>query len=602
MSLLSDLESLPLEPGVYLIKDKDEKIVYVGKAKNIRNRVKQHFQFTHDPKEDKLQELANRVDWVITRNESEALILEKKLVKQLSPKLNSQLKDDKSHLLIRISMEDEYPQFYITRETDSRIPKSVYFGPFTNDTMLRQTAKLVLKLFPICDCGKCKEQTRKSKTPLRCMRERLGRCLAPCVNDVSPEEYGKTVKNVISFLKGDVADLLDNLEREMWIASEESNFEKAANLRDLIQAVYGILNIQKDLQSKKRNVDLLAFREEENIISLCKVEIREYRVHNIKTFIYDEKEEMVNLGEVLTYIYGLEKLRYKIQASDNFISRFKNDVGLPILGIRGDTAKQLHNVTEKNAYKELQKYMRDLKHHEDSETVLEDMKNILNLNEIPEIIHGFDISTLKGKHSVGSCVVFANGKPKKDLYRRFRIRKEYSDPNDYEMMKEVISRRYKSETLIKDPLPNILIIDGGKGQLSVAVKVLKVLQLNIPAISIAKKNEEIFVEHQNEPIILEQKSAVLRLIQYVRDESHRFAINYHKKLREKSVKRTIFDDIKGIGKSKVQALFHEYKNLQDIANSDVEKMRKVLAVNEEIATKVIDLAKKSLHTSIIREN
>ncbi|MHA1345067.1 MAG: hypothetical protein ACTSO3_01575, partial [Candidatus Heimdallarchaeaceae archaeon] len=364
----------------------------------------------------------------------------------------------------------------------------------------------------------------------------------------------------------------------------------------------GILNIQKDLQSKKRNVDLLAFREEENIISLCKVEIREYRVHNIKTFIYDEKEKMVNLGEVLTYIYGLEKLRYKIQASDNFISRFKNDVGLPILGIRGDTAKQLHNVTEKNAYKELQKYMRDLKHHEDSETVLEDMKNILNLNEIPEIIHGFDISTLKGKHSVGSCVVFANGKPKKDLYRRFRIRKEYSDPNDYEMMKEVISRRYKSETLIKDPLPNILIIDGGKGQLSVAVKVLKVLQLNIPAISIAKKNEEIFVEHQNEPIILEQKSAVLRLIQYVRDESHRFAINYHKKLREKSVKRTIFDDIKGIGKSKVQALFHEYKNLQDIANSDVEKMRKVLAVNEEIATKVIDLAKKSLHTSIIREN
>jgi len=602
MSLLSDLESLPLEPGIYLIKDKDEKIVYVGKAKNIRNRVKQHFQSTHDPKEDKLQELANRVDWVITRNESEALILEKKLVKQLSPKLNSQLKDDKSHLLIRISMEDEYPQFYITRETDSRIPKSVYFGPFTNDTMLRQTTKLVLKLFPICDCGKCKEQTRKSKAPLRCMREKLGRCLAPCVNDVSPEEYGKTVKNVISFLKGDVANLLDNLEREMWMASEGSNFEKAANLRDLIQAVYGILNIQKDLQSKKRNVDLLAFREEENIISLCKVEIREYRVHNIKTFIYDEKEKMVNLGEVLTYIYGLEKLRYKIQASDNFISRFKNDVGLPILGIRGDTAKQLHNVTEKNAYKELQKYMRDLKHHEDSETVLEDMKNILNLNEIPEIIHGFDISTLKGKHSVGSCVVFANGKPKKDLYRRFRIRKEYSDPNDYEMMKEVISRRYKSETLIKDPLPNILIIDGGKGQLSVAVKVLKVLQLNIPAISIAKKNEEIFVEHQNEPIILEQKSAVLRLIQYVRDESHRFAINYHKKLREKSVKRTIFDDIKGIGKSKVQALFHEYKNLQDIANSDVEKMRKVLAVNEEIATKVIDLAKKSLHTSIIREN
>jgi excinuclease ABC subunit C len=422
------------------------------------------------------------------------------------------------------------------------------------------------------------------------------------LNDVSPEEYGKTVNNVIAFLKGDVADLLDNLEREMWMASEGSNFEKAANLRDLIQAVYAILNMQRDLQSKKRNVDLLAYREEDNIISLCKVEIREYRIHNIKTFIYDEKEEMVNLGEVLTYIYGLEKLRHKIQASDNFISRFKNDINLPILAIRGETAKQLNNVTEKNASKELQKYMRELKYHEDAETVLEEIKSSLSLDEVPEIIHGFDISTLKGQHSVGSCVVFANGKPKKDLYRRFRIRKKYSDPNDYEMMKEVISRRYKSESLKKDPLPNLLIIDGGKGQLNVAVKVLKALQLNIPAISIAKKNEEIFVENEDEPIILKQTSAVLRLIQYVRDESHRFAINYHKKLRDKSVKRTIFDDIKGIGKSKVQALFHEYKNIQAIANSDINKMKKVLAVNEEIATKVINLAKKSLNTNYIREN
>ncbi|MCK4895941.1 MAG: hypothetical protein KAS47_03980, partial [Candidatus Heimdallarchaeota archaeon] len=326
------------------------------------------------------------------------------------------------------------------------------------------------------------------------------------------------------------------------------------------------------------------------------------RIHNIKTFIYDEKEEMVNLGEVLTYIYGLEKPSHKIQASDNFISRFKNDITLPILSVRGDTAKQLNNVTEKNASKELHKFIRELKYHEDAETVLDKIQSILSLDEVPKIIHGFDISTLKGQHSVGSCVVFVNGKPKKDLYRRFRIRKKYSDSNDYEMMKEVISRRYKSESLKKDPLPNLLIIDGGKGQLNVAVKVLKGLHLNIPAISIAKKNEEIFVENQDEPIILKQTSAVIRLIQYVRDESHRFAINYHKKLRDKSVKRTIFDDIKGIGKSKVQALFHKYKTIQAIANSDINEMKKVLAVNEEIATKVIDLAKKSLNINQIREN
>ena len=601
MSLLSDLESLPSEPGVYLIKDKSEKIVYVGKAKDIRNRVRQHFQSTHDSKEEKLQELASRVDWVITRNESEALILEKKLVKQLSPKLNAQLKDDKSHLLIRISLEEEYPQLLIARETDDRIPKSIYFGPFTNDTMLRQMVKLVLKLFPICDCGKCKEKVRKSKAPLRCMRERLGRCLAPCINDVSPEEYGKTVKNVIAFLKGDVADLLDDLEKEMWFASEQSNFEKAAKIRNLTQAVHTIHNIQKDLHSKKKDIDYLAYKESDEVISLCKLEVRNHRVHNIKTFIYDDITKLNSIGEVLTYIYGLDKPKYKISASEDFTSRFEYNIETSILGIRGDIPRQLNEIAEKNANNELRKYLKEQQYQEDSETILQEMKAILFLENEPKIIHGFDISTLKGQHSVGSCVVFIDGKPKKSLYRRFRIRRQYSDPNDYAMMKEVITRRYVSESLKKDPLPDLLIIDGGKGQLNIATQVLRDLQLKIPLISIAKKNEEIFIEEKNEPIKLDKSSTILRLVQYVRDESHRFAINYHKKLREKSVKETIFETIKGIGKSKVLSLFHEYKTLEEIANSDVEKMQRVLGVNEDIANQVITLAKKSLHTTYVRK-
>ena len=251
MSLFSDLEEIPTEPGVYLIKDKEEKVIYVGKAKNLRNRVKQHFQTTIDLKEDKLQELAHRVDWIITRNESEALILEKKLVKQLSPKLNSMLKDDKSHLLIRITMEEEYPQLLFARETDQRVSKSVYFGPFPKDTMVKQAAKLVVRLFPICNCGKTMERLAKRGSSARCMRERLGRCLSPYKNNISPEEYGKIVKNVISFLKGNVADLLDSIEEEMWSASQESNFEKAVNLRDLTKAVRSILNIHDDLHSKQ---------------------------------------------------------------------------------------------------------------------------------------------------------------------------------------------------------------------------------------------------------------------------------------------------------------------------------------------------------------
>ena len=276
MSLFSDLEDIPTEPGVYLIKDKDEKIVYVGKAKNLRNRVKQHFQTTDMPKEDRLQELAHRVDWVLVRNESEALILERKLIKQLAPKLNSMMKDDKSNLLVRITMEEDYPQLLIVRETDPRVGKSVYFGPFTNNTMLRQTVKLVLKLFPICDCGKNFERIKKKGTSIRCMRARLGRCLAPWKNDISPEEYRKTAKNVISFLRGDVAELLDTLENEMWDASKESNYEKAAKIRDLIQAVRTILNLQEDLKSKRKNADVLAFAENEGDIAFCKLEIRNH--------------------------------------------------------------------------------------------------------------------------------------------------------------------------------------------------------------------------------------------------------------------------------------------------------------------------------------
>ncbi|MHA2357175.1 MAG: GIY-YIG nuclease family protein, partial [Candidatus Heimdallarchaeaceae archaeon] len=195
MSLLVDLEEIPTEPGVYLIKDKNDIVVYVGKAKNLKNRVRQHFQPSSHRKEERIQEAAHRVDWVITRNESEALILEKKFVRELSPKFNSMLKDDKSNLLLRLSMEKSYPQLLFARETDARIKKSVYFGPFPNNTMLRQTAKLVLRLFPICNCGRNFEKIKQKGTAIRCMRERLGRCLAPWKNDVSEEEYGKTVKN-----------------------------------------------------------------------------------------------------------------------------------------------------------------------------------------------------------------------------------------------------------------------------------------------------------------------------------------------------------------------------------------------------------------------
>ena len=595
MSLFSDLEELPDDPGVYLIKDKEDKVIYVGKAKNLKKRVKQHFQAVTLPREEKLQELATRVDWILTRNETEAIILEEKLVKQLSPKLNSMLKDDKSNLLICITLEEKYPQLLIVRETDPRNKKNIYFGPFPSNLMLRQTVKLVLRLFPICNCGKDVEKLRKRKSSIRCMRERLNWCLAPCKNDISTEEYMKTVRNVLSFLKGDIADLLDNLEKEMWSASEQADFERATVIRDLIHSVRTILNLQEDLHSKVKDIDVLAFVEEEPNLAFCKLEVRNHRVQNIKNFIATKSEKVFfsTLGEVLILIYGTNESIKKLLTSDDFTERFKTNISLKIIYPKDNTSKQLVEIAKKNARTELYKFLRDIQYEKDSSLVLKDMKEVFHLPVEPAIIHGFDISTLKGQFSVGSCVTFVDGKPKKDLYRRFRIRRSYTDPDDYAMMEEVIRRKYSSDILKSDPLPNLLIIDGGKGQLNIALEVLKKLKLSIPAISIAKKNEDVYVEWSDLPIALDQDSFVLKLVQNVRDEAHRFAISYHKTLRARAVKSSKFERIKGIGKAKVFLLFQEYQNTKNIASANIEEIMKLISVNEKIAEEVIETAKRS---------
>ncbi len=598
MSLFSDLEVIPDEPGVYLIKNKAEQVIYVGKAKSLKNRVKQHFQTTSDTKEDRLQELAHRVDWVLVRNESEALILERKLIRQLSPKLNSMLKDDKSNLLVRITMEENFPQLLIVRETDPRVSRSVYFGPFTNNTMLRQTVKLVLKLFPICDCGKNLERIREKGTTIRCMRSRLGRCLAPWKNEIPSEEYRKIAKNVISFLRGDVAQLLDALEEDMWSASKESNYEKAASIRDLIHAVRTILNIQEDLKSQRKNFDVLSFTKEEGDIAFCKLEIRDYRIHNITNDVFRKEDgELNDLGEVLTFIYGQEKSKFTILLEEEFTNQFVNIINLSVKYPTNQVSQQFCTIAKKNAINELRKYKRDIQYKKESENVLKEMQEQLQLPDLPMIIHGYDISTLGGQHSVGSCVVFQNGKPQKNLYRRFRIRKTYSEPNDYAMMEEVVSRRYKSETLKEDPSPQLIIIDGGKGQLNIALKVLKKLEIDVPTVSIAKKNEEIFAEWSDDPLNIEKDSSVQRLIQNIRDESHRFAINYHKKLRSKSVRESALERIKGVGKIKVSKLFQEYKTLDEISRAPKEDIMKKLTVNENIANQILTMAKKIINKS-----
>lgn len=593
MSLFSDLESIPDVPGIYLMKDENETVIYVGKAKSLKQRAKQHFAITEDSKELQLQTLTKRVDWFVTRTEAEAILLEKRMIQQLSPKLNVKLKDDKSSLLIRVTMEERYPQLLIVRDTDSKMKKSLYFGPYPSATALRKTVKLVLRLFPICNCGKNVERMRERKTTVRCMRARIGRCLAPCMNDISVGQYKKHVRNAISFLQGDVADLFDSLEKEMWEAAEEENFEKASEVRNLIATIQSSLFFQKDTRSEVCDVDILAFEEDENIIVFCKLEFRSHRINHLQIYTHTKEElSPTTMREIFSLIYGIERPKTKLLLSKNMVEQFVNDEKIDFSAPTDEKSEDLVEIARKNAKTELLKYMRDEKYKEDSVKTLMEMQELLRLPKKPEIIHGIDVSTLMGRLSVGSCVTFVNGIPEKKFYRRFRIKHPHSKSNDYAMMKEVITRKYRSPQLESDPAPDLIVIDGGKGQLNVARKVMEDYDLPFPVVSIAKKHEEIFVEWANDPIILPKTSSMLKLIQKVRDESHRFAISYHRYLRKTTMQESIFESIKGIGKQKTRILFTNYKNVVEIAEAKIEDVAKILGTNERIAEKVVELAKK----------
>ncbi len=598
MSLFSDIESLPEEPGVYLIKNEKDEVIYIGKAKVLKDRVKQHFTVQIDLKENKIQDEGKRVEWIITRNEVEALILEKKMVQQLKPKYNYKLKDDKASLMIRITKEEEYPRLLVVRESDKRVPKSVYFGPFISDKKLRYLIKAVLKIFPVCNCKNNIKVHCEKQMQIRCMREKLGRCAAPCKSKVSVEEYRKIVNNVIMFLNGEVGELLIQLEEQMWESAQNQNFEYAAKIRDTLKAVESILNIQKEMRFKFKNTDVLAFVTEDERTVICKITVRNQRISTIHNHLFTEEEfrNLKNLKKLYAEI-GEKKKPSSVLLTESFEKKLDIDQTFTIISSKNENSKELLEIAEKNAKNELKKHFRtDFIAHETKNT-LDELKEILKLKNYPEVINGFDISTLGGTSSVGSCVTFVEGKSKKSLYRKFRIKKPYSEPNDYEMMKEVIERRFLSEQLKNDPFPDLIVIDGGKGQLNIAKKVLSEIKLNVDLISIAKRNEEIFTEWSDTPIELPKNAQILRLIQTIRDESHRFAITYHKKIRQKKVSCSQLEEIKGIGKEKVRTLLEHFETIEGIHAASIEELRMVAKVNEKIALNIKETVRKQLNTS-----
>ena len=508
---------IPENPGCYIFRDNKKKVIYIGKAKNLKKRVNSYFQKKdHDVKTTQLVKNIATIDFITTNTEVEALLLENTLIKQYKPKYNIDLKDSKRYAYLAITFE-EYPRLIETRKKI----KAKLFGPFVSGYERKQIKELLIKTFKIRTC---------KKFPLKaCLRYHINLCDAPCVNNISLKDYTAQIKKTEMVLKGKTSELIEQLEHDMKIKSKNLEFEKAIELRAQISSLTYLKEKQNVQRDKKYNEDIINYIVKNNKVYLMLFKIYKGTLVNKEEFEFDYYDEFFD--SFLTQYY-----------SENIIPKeiiLEKQVDKIILAYLENQKKSRVKITipkigEKKNLLNLVKLNIELTFFGDMIKV-EELKKSLELNFNPSVIECFDISHLGGKNTTGSMVQFRNGKPDKSNYRRFKIQSYYGN-DDFSGIYEVVKRRYKKLLEENKEFPDLIIIDGGKGQLSSAIKSLKELSLNIPIISIAKREEEIFVPGLEESIKLQEKNKALLFIREIRDEAHRFAINYNKLLRKKEIR------------------------------------------------------------------
>ena len=594
VSLKEKVSSLPDLPGVYMMKSEKGHVIYVGKAKSLRKRVASYFLKTagQSTKTVSLVSHISDIDYMVTSSEVEALILENNLIKRHRPRYNVILRDDKNYPYLRLSSE-EYPKLTVVRGIKK--DKAWYFGPYTSATSMRETLRLIRRVFPIRACSD--EAFRGRKRP--CLNYQIGRCLAPCVGFVSKEEYEGIVNDIRMFLEGKNRELARALGRKMAEASEMLDFESAAKIRDRINAVKKVLERQSITSGKLIDQDYLAVARKGDEAQAMVLFVRGGSVIGSKSFPFPklgESSEAEILTSFITQFYSDEKfipeeVVVSVDVDDKalietWLTERKGKTVKLIRPVRGERVKVLEM-----AIKNAELALKDrLGLEETGIKNLDGLKDALHLKNLPQRIEAFDISNIGGKEAVASMVVFENGRPKKSDYRHFRI-KTVEGPNDYGMMAEVLLRRYGRLVSEGEKLPNLIMVDGGKGQLNVALSVAKELKLEgVDIISLAKERGEatdrVFVPNVKDAKWIPKDSPVLHLLQYIRDESHRFAITHHKKLRGKNLKKTELLDIPGIGEAKAKALLKQIGSLDKVKEADKEVLSKVKGITKRDAETV----------------
>ncbi len=610
MEIQDKLKLLPDNPGVYLMKNADGEIIYVGKAVSLKNRVRSYFQSSrnHTPKVRSMMVQVEDFEYILTDSEIEALILECNLIKKHRPKYNIRLKDDKSYPYLKLTFDEEFPRLFMTR----RVVKdgARYYGPYTNSGAVYETLRILKQVFPLRNCKK-KDVDRKARP---CLNYHIKKCLGPCNDHISGDEYRAMVKEIVLFLEGRQEELIRQLERKMQEAAGDMHFEKAALFRDQVRALKAVVERQKMVTSDLADQDFVGFAREGEMSCASVFFVRNGKLLGREHFILEctgEDEPSDILGDFLKQYYSqVEYIPKEVLCP--FIPADANLIESWLSGRRGSKVQvkepkrgeklQLVKMVEKNAQEELTRHqLEQEKAKARTEGAMLGLQEYLDLPRLPRRIECYDISNIQGSETVASMVVFEEGKPKNSEYRRFKI-KTVEGPNDFASMQEVIGRRFgrakeefeaieggqldlKKAKFIK--MPDLVIIDGGKGQLGAAREVMHKLGFGIiSTFGLAKEEELLFTEGNPDPIRLPRDSEPLYLLQRVRDEAHRFAITYHRNLRGKRNLKSILDDIPGIGSKRRKAIVQHFRSFDKLMQANPHEIAEVDGINQSLAEQV----------------
>lgn len=605
-----ELKKLPEKPGVYIMHDASDAIIYVGKAVKLRNRVRQYFRPSHNEgiKKDQMVKQIARFEYIITDSELEALILECNLIKEHRPKYNTMLRDDKTYPYIKVTLGEEFPRVLFCRQIKK--DKSKYFGPYTSATAVKDTIDLLHKLYQIRTCNRKLPKDIGKERP--CLNYHIHQCQAPCQGYITKEEYAQNIEHVLEFLNGNYQGILKELEEKMQKASQEMEFEKAIEYRELLNSVRAVAQKQKITNTDGEDKDIIAMAKDDRDAVVQVFFIRGGKLIGRDHFylrIGNEETESAILTTFLKQFYAgtpyiPKELMLQSQVEEQeviaeWLSKKKGQkvyIRIPQKGSK----ERLVELARKNAELVLSQDKERMK-REEGRTIgaMKEIAALLGMEEIKRV-EAFDISNTSGFESVGSMIVYEKGKPKRSDYRKFKLR-TVQGPDDYASMYEVLTRRFRHGLQEQQELedgsqelgsfnrfPDLLMMDGGKGQVNIALAVLEELHLDIPVCGMVKDDNHRTrgLYYQNEEIPMDKNSEGFRLITRIQDEAHRFAIEYHRSLRSKSQVHSVLDDIPEIGAARRKALMRNFDSIDDIRNAEIEELEAVESMNRRSAEAV----------------